>query len=195
MTLCGVINVPRLVNVIDCYLAATTINWILKTGKVQNINNLAVIENCFLTFDCCQIRKSADCACTGNAGNVFPPPRISDPNMHHGTCVTHVLWCMPGSLTSGFLWCWWWEKRSRHSWRMRNPQLYISSKRPIDAYMRDKSTLVQVMAWCRQTTSHYLSQCWLSSLSPYGVARPLWVRSRDRDTISNKKIHTKRCVG
>ena len=23
----------------------------------------------------------------------------------------------------------------------------------------DKSTLVQVMAWCRQATSHYLSQC------------------------------------
>ena len=41
----------------------------------------------------------------------------------------------------------------------------------------DKSTLVQVMAWCRQATSHYLSQCWLSSLSPYGVARPQWVNS------------------
>ena len=27
----------------------------------------------------------------------------------------------------------------------------------------DKSTLVQVMAWCRQAASHYLSQCWLSS--------------------------------
>ena len=39
----------------------------------------------------------------------------------------------------------------------------------------NKSTLVQVMAWCRQATSHYLSQCWLSSLSPYGVARPEWV--------------------
>ena len=39
----------------------------------------------------------------------------------------------------------------------------------------DKSTLVQVMAWCRQATSHYLSQCWLSPLSPYGVARPQWV--------------------
>ena len=25
----------------------------------------------------------------------------------------------------------------------------------------DKSTLVQVMAWCHQATSHYLSQCWL----------------------------------
>ena len=24
----------------------------------------------------------------------------------------------------------------------------------------DKSTLVQVMAWCRQATSHYMSQCW-----------------------------------
>ena len=36
----------------------------------------------------------------------------------------------------------------------------------------DKSALVQVMAWCRQATSHYLSQCWLSLLSPYGVARP-----------------------
>ena len=39
----------------------------------------------------------------------------------------------------------------------------------------DKSTLVQVMAWCRQATSHYLSQCWLRSLSPYGVTRPQWV--------------------
>ena len=31
----------------------------------------------------------------------------------------------------------------------------------------DKSTLVQVMAWCRQATSHYLSQCWPRSLSTY----------------------------
>ena len=38
-----------------------------------------------------------------------------------------------------------------------------------------KSTLVQVMAWCRQATSHYLSQCWPRSLSPYGVTRPQWV--------------------
>ena len=36
----------------------------------------------------------------------------------------------------------------------------------------DKSTLVQVMAWCRQATSHYLSQCWPRSLSPYGVTGP-----------------------
>ena len=30
----------------------------------------------------------------------------------------------------------------------------------------DQSTLVQVMAWCRQATSHYLNQCWPRSLSP-----------------------------
>ena len=54
-----------------------------------------------------QIRKIAGCACAGNAGNVFPrhriqwKPRISDPGMHHGTCVTHVPWCMSGLLTHG----------------------------------------------------------------------------------------------
>ena len=36
----------------------------------------------------------------------------------------------------------------------------------------DQSTLVQVMTWCRQVTSHYLSQCWPRYLSPYGVTRP-----------------------
>ena len=39
-----------------------------------------------------------------------------------------------------------------------------------------KSTLVQLMAWCRQATSHYLSQCWPSSMLPYGVTRPQWVK-------------------
>ena len=38
----------------------------------------------------------------------------------------------------------------------------------------DQSTLVQVMAWCHQATSHYLSQCWPRSLSPYGITRPQW---------------------
>ena len=41
----------------------------------------------------------------------------------------------------------------------------------------DKSTLVQVMAWCRQASSHYLSQCWPRFMSPYGVTRPQWVNS------------------
>ena len=40
----------------------------------------------------------------------------------------------------------------------------------------DKSRLVQVKAWCRQATSHYLSQCWLSNFSPYDVPRPKFVK-------------------
>ena len=68
---------------------------------------------------------------SGMRETFIPPPRVSDPNLHHGTCVTHVPWCMSGSLTSGFLWSWWQGKRSRHSWRMRNPQFYVSGKRPM----------------------------------------------------------------
>ena len=40
-------------------------------------------------------------------GTFYPPPGVSDPDMHHGMCVTHVPWYMPGSLTSGFLWSRW----------------------------------------------------------------------------------------
>ena len=40
----------------------------------------------------------------------------------------------------------------------------------------DKSTLVQVVVWCRQATSHYLSQCWPRSMLPNGVTRPQWVK-------------------
>ena len=36
----------------------------------------------------------------------------------------------------------------------------------------DESTLIQVTAWCRQATSHYLNQCWPRSPMPYGVTRP-----------------------
>ena len=37
-------------------------------------------------------------------------------------------------------------------------------------------SLVQVMAWCHQATSHYLSLCWPRSLSPYDVTRPQWIK-------------------
>ena len=84
-----------------------------------------IYHKTFVTWASCQILKIAGCACTGNAGNVFPPPRVSDPDMHHGTCVT------PRSLTSGFHCRRWLGKRSRHSRRMRNLQFYVSGERPI----------------------------------------------------------------
>ena len=52
--------------------------------------------------------------------------------MHNSTCVTHVPWCKQWSLNSGFLWSQWRGKRSRHSRRMRNPQFYVSGKRPME---------------------------------------------------------------
>ena len=68
----------------------------------------------------------------GMQGTFSPPLRVSDPDMHHGMWMTHVPWCMLGSLTSGFLWSRWRGKRSRHSRRMRNPQFWVSVKRPME---------------------------------------------------------------
>ena len=50
-----------------------------------------------------------------------------------------------------------------------------------------KSTLVQVMTWCRQATSHYLNQCWPRSDLPYGVTRPQSVKPA-------YIIHTYACI-
>ena len=45
------------------------------------------------------------------------------------------------------------SSKTAESWRLHN-------------LINGKSTWVQVMAWCHQATSHYLSQCWPRSLSP-----------------------------
>ena len=74
-----------------------------------------------------QIREIAGAHAPGMSGTFSPPPWVSDPDMHHGTCVTHVPWCMPGLLTSIFLWSRW--RGKRHSQRMCNTQFYVSGKR------------------------------------------------------------------
>ena len=78
---------------------------------------------------------------TGMPGKFFLPPRISDPDMHHDTSVTHVPWCMPGSLTSSFLWSRWRGKRSRHPRRMRDSQFYVSGKRPMQNTPQQRMSL------------------------------------------------------
>ena len=60
----------------------------------------------------------------GMPGTFYPPPTskkplVSDPGIHHDTCVTHV----------GIANLRWRGKRSRHFRRMRNPQFYVSVKR------------------------------------------------------------------
>ena len=72
-------------------------------------------------------------------GTFSLPPRVHNPDMHHGSCVTHVPWYMPGLLTSGFLRSQW--KRSRNSRRMHNPQCYVSGKRPMASHRRPEQGL------------------------------------------------------
>ena len=53
------------------------------------------------------------------------------------------------------------------------------------------SILVQVMAWCFQATSHYLSQYLPRSMSLYTVTRPQWVKCVDK-TIPRKWLSVKK---
>ena len=57
--------------------------------------------------------------------------RLAIPTCITARAVTHVPWCMPGSLTRGFLWSRWRGKYSRHSRRMHNPQFHVSGKGPL----------------------------------------------------------------
>ena len=57
-----------------------------------------------LSWTSWQISTIVGAYAPGMPGTFSSPPRVSDPDMHHGTCVTHVPWCMPGSLTNGFFW-------------------------------------------------------------------------------------------
>ena len=54
--------------------------------------------------------------------------------------------------------------------------------------IHDKSTLVQIMAWCHQATSHYLSQWWPRSLLPYDITRPEWVKWSVKWFMGNFKL-------
>ena len=116
-------------------------------------------------------------------GTFSPPPLVNDHDMHHGTGVKHVPWCMPGSLTNGFPWSQWRGKRSRHFWRMhmRNSQFYGSGKDNIgklggclDRIETFRGEYKPSLDFCVLTnfvvrtkatsgnnyTSHYLNQWW-----------------------------------
>ena len=86
----------------------TDLSHLLRNYQIITSTPQTNVKTCILTRSWASwpIRKIANCACAGNAGNVSP-------------CVT---WCMPGSLTSGYLGSRWRGKRSRHSLHKRNPQ-------------------------------------------------------------------------
>ena len=102
----------------------------------------------------------------GIPGTFSSPPRVNDPRMHHGTCVRHVPWRMPGSLTSGCIWSRWRGKRSRHSRRTHNPQFTYLARGPCISiqcrwpvfwrhHMEKLSTL---QTFCEGHRSRFLSQ-------------------------------------
>ena len=99
----------------------------------------------------CQIPKIAGCACTGNA-------EFSDPDMHHDTCVTHVPWYLPASLTTGFPWSRWRGGRFRHYWRMHNPQFYASGKRTM-------AKCASGEPYRSYTTSLKTTQIWIKTIA------------------------------
>ena len=130
-------------------------------------------------MDCCHLLYQS---CEG----VIPEDSLGD-DIHIGPVITTVVVALCHLIISGMLTHWplgdlneilktwfsilfYWlvSYRSSHDnafwWMWQDPADH-------------QSTLVQVMAWCRQATSHYLSQCWPSSMSPYGVTRPQWVNS------------------
>ena len=98
---------------------------------------------------------------SGMPGTFFLSTQVSDLGMYHGTCVTHVPWCMPGSLTNGFLWSRWRGKRSRHSRRLRKPQFNVSGKRPI-LYSHQKPLMIYEIEKTTSEINFIFLWIWLS---------------------------------
>ena len=77
------------------------------------------------------------------------------------------------------------QSKSEHSYSYQRQMFWtfplkLPRLRCMPQYLTDdKSALVLVMACCCQATSHYLSQCWPSSLSWYAISRPQWVQSKN----------------
>ena len=98
-------------------------------GYFDTSGKIVIILLCHAFFwTYCQIRNMR--VAQRSMPGTFPPsPRVGDPNMRHGTCVTLVPKCMPGSLTSGFLWSRCRKRTFPHSRCVQNPQFYVSGKR------------------------------------------------------------------
>ena len=74
--------------------------------------------------------------------------------------------------------------RGIHRWPANSPHKGPVTRKMFtfdDVFMQnlndDKSTLLQLMTWYRQSASHYLNQCWPRFMSPNGVTWPQWVLS------------------
>ena len=98
----------------------------------------------------------------GMTGSFLQTPRVSDPDMHHGTCVTRVPWCMPGSLTSGFLWSRCRGKHSRHPGACATYNITYLVRGPYTDWIKEIhkyhvwNTSIYVV-WCNRTLCFFTS--------------------------------------
>ena len=122
----------------------------------------------------------------GMPGTFSPPSRVSDPNMHHGTCVTHVPWCMPGSLSSGFIWSRWRGKRSQHSRCIRTPQFYASGKRPMAIMLKTEQCLWNVNFITVLSRYFWQSTC----INKTGNKHYIWHKSNQKHLKHNVSLKT-----
>ena len=67
----------------------------------QNKGNHNRCHGPLARYEYCGLRMRRECRERFSRHRLQRKPQVSDPDMHHGTCVTHVPWCMSGSLTSG----------------------------------------------------------------------------------------------
>ena len=82
-----------------------------------------------------QIGKSAACACPGNAGNVFPPPTSKETAGQRSRHASRLVRDARAVMHVGIANPRWRGKRSRHFRRMRNPQFYVTGKRPMGEWL------------------------------------------------------------
>ena len=75
----------------------------------------------------CRLRMRQECRERFPRRRFQKKPPVNDPDMHQGTCVTHVPWCMSGSLTCGDG-----EKVPLFP-AHAHPQFCVSGKRPMVA--------------------------------------------------------------
>ena len=70
---------------------------------VTYIQSIPIIMRMGLLLDTqnCGLRMRRECRERFPHHRFQRKPLVSDPGMHHGTCVKHVPWCMSGSLTNG----------------------------------------------------------------------------------------------
>ena len=91
-----------------CYVSPCVIVWYLyintRESRCDCVSSLArSLILCSCHGPLTRYAKLRVAHASGMPGTFFPRLRVSDPDMHHGAGVTHVQWCMPGSLMSDFL--------------------------------------------------------------------------------------------